>query len=123
MPAIKPVDWLGTSKRDFSSFPETVQREMGFGLYLVQIGQTPVSAKPLSGFGGGSVLELREHDEQSNTYRTVYTVKFANAVYVLHAFQKKSKKGIATAKQDIDLIKTRLKMAETDHRERSEKDG
>ena len=86
---------------------------MGFALFQAQNGLKHADAKPLAGFGGASVLEVLE-DHDGNTYRAVYTVRFANAVYVLHAFQKKSKKGIATPKQDIDLIKARFKLAEED---------
>ncbi len=119
---IKSLDWIGPAQTDYKKFPKSVQSEMGFELYLVQIGLMPPSAKPLKGFGGGSVLELRAHDERSNTYRTVYTVKFASAVYVLHAFQKKSTRGIATSKRDIDLIKARLKDVSEEHDQRSEDD-
>ena len=80
---------------------------MGLGLYAAQIGETPPSAKPLKGFGGASTLELVE-DHDGNTYRAVYTVRFADVVYVLHAFQKKSKRRIATPKADIEMIKRRL---------------
>ena len=120
--SIKPISWVGAAKGDFDGFPKSVQREMGFELYIVQIGRMPMSAKALRGFRGGSVLELRAHDERSNIYRTVYTVRFASAIYVLHAFQKKSKRGIATSKRDIGLIKARLKLAAEDHRERSKDD-
>jgi phage-related protein len=95
------------------SFPEEVRDSVGFALFQAQTGLKHSDAKPLVGFGGASVLEVIEVHDRS-TYRAVHTVRFANAVYVLHAFQKKSKKGIATAKQDIDLIKARLKLAEED---------
>ena len=90
---------------------------MGYALYQAQLGLKAPSAKPLRGFGGAGVLEIVE-DNQTNTYRAVYTVKFSDLVYVLHAFQKKSKKGIATPKKDIDLIHRRLAEAEQLHRER-----
>jgi len=90
-------------------FPPTVQREMGYTLFLAQMGERhPTMAKTLGGFGGATVIEVREsHD--GNAYRAVYTVRYADAVYVLHAFQKKSKKGIATPKTEIDLVGKRLK--------------
>jgi phage-related protein len=101
--------WRGTSKTNFMTFPPTVQREMGYALFLAQMGERhSTMAKTLGGFGGGTVVEVREsHD--GNAYRAVYTVRYADAVYVLHAFQKKSKKGIATPKAEIDLIEKRLK--------------
>ena len=91
------------------AFPLTVQREMGYALFLAQMGERhSIMARTLAGFGGATVIEVREaHD--GNAYRAVYTVRFADAVYVLHAFQKKSKKGIATPKAEIDLIAKRLK--------------
>jgi phage-related protein len=89
-------------------------------LFQAQLGGKAPSAKPLSGFGGAGVLEITE-DFQTNTYRAVYTVKFAKLVYVLHVFQKTSKKGIATPKADVDLIKTRLKIAEQDYKARSKR--
>jgi phage-related protein len=90
---------------------------MGYALYQAQVGRKAPSAKPLRGFGGAGVLEIVE-DHQTDTYRAVYTVKFSELVYVLHAFQKKSKKGIATPKPDIDLIKRRLRVAEEDYKTR-----
>jgi len=90
---------------------------MGYALYQAQVGRKAPSAKPLAGFGGAGVLEIVE-DHQTDTYRAVYTVKFSELVYVLHAFQKKSKKGIATPKPDIDLIKGRLRTAEEDYKMR-----
>jgi phage-related protein len=86
-------------------------------LYQAQIGRRAPSAKPLRGLGGAGVLEIVE-DHQTDTYRAVYTVKFSDLIYVLHAFQKKSKKGIATPKPDIDLIKKRLRVAEEDYKMR-----
>ena len=90
---------------------------MGYALYQAQLGLKAPSAKALRGFGGASVLEIVE-DHQTDTYRAVYTVKFAELVYVLHAFQKKSKKGIATPKPELDLIKKRLRAAEEDYKMR-----
>jgi phage-related protein len=105
----RPLVWRGTSKIDFMAFPPAVQRETGYGLFLAQMGERhSTMAKTLSGFGGATVIELKEsHD--GNAYRAVYTVRYANAIYVLHAFQKKSKKGIGTPKAEIDLIEKRLK--------------
>lgn len=114
---MKPVEWIGSSYKDFIAFPETVQNSMGHALYLAQIGRMHISAKPLKGFGGAGVVELVESDEHG-TYRTVYTVKFENAVYVLHAFQKKSKKGSKTPHEEIELVRRRLKIAEADDRTR-----
>jgi phage-related protein len=114
---IRPLNWVGGSYRDYVRFPRPVQEEMGFALYLAQVGDRHPIAKTMKGFGGGGVVELAgRHD--GNAYRAVYTVKFAEAVYVLHAFQKKSKKGIATPNSDIDLVRRRLRMAENDYRGR-----
>jgi len=88
-----------------------VQRDLGQALEIAQFGRRPVHAKPLKGFKGAGVLEVVE-DHDGDTYRAVYTVKLANRVYVLHAFQKKSKQGVKTPKHVIDLIKVRLKEAE-----------
>lgn len=106
----KPLVWVGSSRRDLRAFPPPVRRTFGVALFAVQLGETPPAAKPLKGFGGAGVLELIE-DHQGSTYRAVYTVRFATKVYVLHAFQKKSKRGIATPKQEIRLIEDRLKWA------------
>ena len=106
----KPVVWLGSTLDELRKFPEEVRDEMGYALYLAQIGDKHATAKPLKGFGSAGVLEIVDNYD-GDTYRTVYTVKLAGVIYVLHAFQKKSKKGIATPKKDIDLIKKRLKLA------------
>ena len=106
----KPVVWLGNTLDELRKFPEEVRDEMGYALYLAQIGDKHPTAKPLKGFGSAGVLEIVDNYD-GDTYRTVYTIKLAGVVYVLHAFQKKSKKGIATPKKDIDLIKKRLKLA------------
>lgn len=114
---LRPLNWVGGSFRDYIRFPEPVQEEMGFALYRAQIGERHPIAKTMKGFGGGGVLELAaRHD--GNAYRAVYTVRFAEAVYVLHAFQKKSKKSVATPRGDIDLVRRRLGMAEKDYRGR-----
>ena len=106
--------WIGPSRKDVRDFPPAVRRAFGVALFAVQLGERPPEAKPLKGFGGASVLELVE-DYDRGTYRAVYTVRFATAVYVLHAFQKKSKHGIATPKQEIELTRERLKIAERLH--------
>jgi phage-related protein len=113
-PAVKPVIWIGSAKADLSSFPEDVKDSMGFALYVAQQGGKHGDAKPLRGFSGASVLEIVE-DHSGDTYRAVYTVRLAGRVYVLHAFQKKSKHGIETPKGEIDLIRRRLKRAEEEH--------
>jgi phage-related protein len=113
--------WVGSSKRDFRDFPAEVKDEMGYGLFRAQQGREHGSAKALKGFGGRRVVELTE-DHAGGTYRAVYTVRFSTAIYVLHAFQKKSKKGIATPKQELDLIEKRLKDAERLHSAKSEEE-
>lgn len=110
----KPLAWIGTSKADLLDLPRKIQRTVGYALYLSQLGLTHTSVKPLSGFGGRGVLEIVE-DDTGGTYRAVYTVKFKEAVYVLHAFQKKSKKGKETPKEEMEIIKKRLKIAENEH--------
>lgn len=107
---IKPLEWVGSSLEDLKEFPEEVKGEIGYALYLAQIGDKHPDTKPLKGFKGASVLEVVE-DFDGDTYRAIYTVKLPKAVYVLHVFQKKSKHGIATPKQDIDLIEARLERA------------
>jgi phage-related protein len=109
-PLLKPVEWISSSREDLREFPEDVQQMIGFALYRSQLGKKHPDAKPLKGFKGAGVLEIVE-DFDGDTYRAVYTVKFEGIVYVLHAFQKKSKHGIATPKQDMDLIEARLKRA------------
>lgn len=110
----KPLVWIASSKKDLKAFPRPVQRDLGHALEIAQFGLTPVHAKPLKGFKGAGVLELVD-DHDGNTYRAVYTVRLGGRIYVLHAFQKKSKKGIETPKHVIDLIKARLKEAERVH--------
>jgi phage-related protein len=109
-PLLKPIEWISSSRDDLRKFPEDVQQMMGFALYRSQLGKKHPDAKPLKGFKGAGVLEIVE-DFDGDTYRAIYTVKFEGIVYVLHAFQKKSKHGISTPKQDIDLIEARLKRA------------
>lgn len=115
-PPVKPLVWVGSSLKDLREFPDEVKDEMGFALYEAQCGLKPAAAKPLKGFDGAGVLEVVS-GYQSDTYRAVYTVQLEERVYVLHAFQKKSKKGIATPKADMELIKRRLRQAEDLHKE------
>jgi phage-related protein len=103
----KPLIWIGGSRKDLAAMPKAVQREFGYALHLAQIGGRHAGVKVLSGFGSAGVLEVVE-DFATDTYRAVYTVRFANAVYVLHCFKKKSTKGIETPKPDMDLIRKRL---------------
>ena len=110
-PSLKPLYWVGSSKRDLLSLPGPVVDLFGFALYLAQDGRKHEQAKPLRGFGSAGVLEVVE-DWGRSTYRAVYTVRFEGVVFVLHMFQKKSKRGIATPKSDLDLIRQRLKVAE-----------
>jgi phage-related protein len=109
----KPLFWIGSSWSDLKDCPDEVQDFIGYALHWAQRGGKSPDAKPLQGFGGAGVLEIVD-DFDGNTYRAMYTVRFAGAVYALHVFQKKSRKGIATPKQDIELVKARLKRAE-DH--------
>lgn len=107
----RELRWIGSSRGDMRDLPELVRRGFGLSLYAVQCGEMPYNCKPLKSFSG--VWELTENDE-GGTYRTVYAVKLANAIYVLHVFQKKSKSGIATPKPDMDLVWARLKLAQAD---------
>ena len=107
---MKPLEWIGSAKKDLRALPAAVVDVFGYALYLAQIGTKHEQAKPLKGFGSAGVLEVVE-DSRGGTYRAVYTVRFAARVFVLHVFQKKSKSGIATPKADLDLIKARLKLA------------
>ena len=108
----KPIDWIGSSREDLRSFPGEVQQAFGFGLYRVQMGEMPPSAKPFQGALSG-VYELRESHEGS-AYRAVYIAKLKEKIYVLHCFQKKSKRGIETPSKELDLIAQRLKLAIAD---------
>src|SRR5712671_4526913 len=109
----RPLDWVGSSKRDFLGFPDLVKDEMGNALGLAQFGGKHPAAKPWKGEGPG-VFELVEHDD-GDTYRAVYSVQYKEVVYVLRAFQKKSPKGAKTARSDIELIAQRLKTARRDY--------
>src|SRR2546425_10599109 len=111
-PRVKPLYWVGSSKKDLLALSEEVVDVFGYALYLAQIGRKHEDAKPLKGFGSAGVLEVVE-DWQGDTYRAVYTVRFTAAVFVLHVFQKKARKGIETPKDEIDLIRKRLKAAES----------
>jgi phage-related protein len=115
-PGEKPLHWIGSSKGDLMAFPEEVVDNIGYALSAVQHGGYPPSAKPWKGLGSG-VHEIVEGD-QSGTFRLVYAVRFRKAVYVLHAFQKKSPSGVRTARTDIDLIEKRLNAARRDYEER-----
>ena len=102
-PSRKPVKWVGSSKRDLVAMPEDVKDVFGHAIDLAQAGGKHRDAKVLAGFGSAGVVEVVE-DHHGDTYRAVYTVKFAGWIYVLHCFQKKSKSGIATPQSDLDLI-------------------
>jgi phage-related protein len=115
----KPLDWVGSSKREFLTFPAAVKDEMGNALGVAQFGGKHPSAKPWKGHGPG-VFELVE-DHDGDTYRAVYTVRFQDVVYVLHAFQKKSPNRIRTAQLDTDMVERRLKIAQKDHQARHAK--
>jgi len=117
-PSLKPLIWVGASRKSLREFPEPVQDHMGFALYVAQRGGKHGDAKTLSGFGGAGVLEVIS-DFRGDTFRAVYTVRYAGALYVLHAFQKKSKTGRETPRRDIELIQQRLREAERIEKERS----
>lgn len=114
---IKDLEWIGSSKKDLLEFPIDVRKEMGHSLYIAQEGGKYKNAKPLKGFGGAKIFEIVSIDS-NGTYRTMYTVQFEQVIYVLHAFQKKSKTGIKTSKQDIELVKQRYKWAQQKYHER-----
>jgi phage-related protein len=116
--AIKPAIFVGTSRRDLQSLPHAVRREIGQALYEAQRGGHSDAAKPLKGFGSG-VVEIRSNFD-GNTYRAVYTVRFDDVLYVLHTFQKKSTRGIATPQRHLDLIRQRLRQAGAIHKARKE---
>ena len=107
----KTLEWIASSYKDLMALPSDVRRRFGYALSLAQMGDQDDAAKVLKGFGGAGVLEVVE-DDAGGTYRGVYTVKYAEAVFVLHCFQKKSKRGIATPKSDMDIIRARLKVAD-----------
>ena len=107
----KPLEWIASSYKDLMALPPDVRRRFGYALSLAQMGDQDDAAKMLKGVGGAGMLEVVE-DDAGGTYRAVYTVKYAEAVFVLHCFQKKSKRGIATPKSDMDIIRARLKVAD-----------
>lgn len=102
---LRPLVWMGDSLKNVRSFPEEVRASVGYALQLVQAGETPMNAKPFKGIGSGVYEIVKRYD--NDTYRAVYAVKIGEKIYVLHAFQKKSKQGIKTPQADIDLIKQR----------------
>jgi phage-related protein len=114
---LKPVRWVGTSLRDLRSCPSSVRTDIGHALFTAQEGKTDPAAKPLKGFGGATVFEIVA-SHHGNAWRAVYTVRFREAIYVLHVFQKKSTRGIATPTREIEVTKRRLVEAERDYRER-----
>ena len=107
--SLRPLVWIGDSRKNIREFPEDVRASVGYALQLVQAGETPLEAKPFKGIGSGVYEIVKRYD--TDTYRAVYAVKIGEKVYVLHAFQKKSKSGIKTPQPDIDLIKQRYKDA------------
>ena len=113
----KSIVWMGSSREDPRRFPQQVRSDIGKALYAAQQGETDPAAKPLKGFGGTRVMEIVDRHD-TNAYRAVYTTQFAEALYVLHAFQKKATSGIATPQKDIELIRRRLIEAGRLHRER-----
>lgn len=113
----RPLQWLGSTRKDVRSFPRPVRRDIGVALYAAQHDELDPAARPMKGFAGSSVVEIVS-DFRGDTWRAVYTVRFAEAVYVLHAFQKKSKRGIATPRHDLEVIQRRLAEAQRMHRER-----
>ena len=106
---MKQVCFVGSAREDLKEFPDETRQDIGFALYLAQCGGMAMNVKPLKGFGGAGVLEIRE-DHDGDTYRAVYTVKFTDIIYVLHCFQKKSKHGIETPGPDVELIRKRMKV-------------
>ena len=112
----KPVEWIGSSKEDLSQFPREVKTVFGFALHEAQLGRKHPDAKPLKGYGSAGVLEVVARFD-GDAFRAVYTVKLEGRIYVLYAFQKKSKSGIATPKADLDLIERRLKVAIAGHKQ------
>lgn len=119
----KPLFWIGSTLRDLKKFPAQVRQMVGFALFQAQLGRKHPNAKVLKGFGGAGVLEVVS-DHDGDTFRTIYTVKFAGAVYALHVFQKKAKRGIKTPPSELDIVRQRLRTAEEDHAKRTaEGDG
>lgn len=113
--APRPLQWVGHTKADIKSFPEAVREVLGYALFQAQVGLKHQSVKPLRGLGGNVLEVISRHD--GDTFRAVYTVRFRTVVYVLHVFQKKAKRGVATPESEIDLIKRRLRAAEQHYRQ------
>ena len=113
----KPIVWLGSSREVLRRFPEEVRRDIGQALYAAQQGETDPAPRPLKGFGGTRAMEIVDRDD-TDTYRAVYTAQFAGTIYVLHVFQKKSKRGIATPRKDVELVRQRLAAAQRHDKER-----
>jgi phage-related protein len=107
---LREIEWLGDSRERLRSFPDQVRQDIGYALHLVQLGETPTSAKPFKGLGSGVYEVVDDYD--TNTYRAIYAVKLGEKIYVLHAFQKKSPRGRKTSQRDINLIKRRFKQAQ-----------
>jgi phage-related protein len=116
VPGEKPLYWIGSSLKDITRFPADVRRSMGFALSAAQYGGKHPSAKPWKGEGPGVLEVVKDYD--GDTYRAIYTVRFAHAIYVLHAFQKKSPRGVGTRQSDIALVRERLKVAQRDYEEK-----
>ena len=114
-PPLRSLEFIGSSRKDLIAFPDGARQDVGHALFLAQKGEQAPGAKVLKGFGGGGVVEIVE-DHDRDTYRCVYTVRLEHAVYVLHAFKKKSKRGAETPKHDMDLIRSRLRDAEAQDR-------
>jgi phage-related protein len=112
---IKRIEWVGSSRKDIRGFPDGVRDSIGYAMYAAQQGGRAANVKPLHGFGGASVLEVVE-DYDGGTYRAVYTVRFSDAIYVLHVFQKKSKRGAQTPVHEMNVIRERLQAVEAHHR-------
>ncbi len=115
---MKDIEWVGRSREALREFPQDVRRTMGFALREAQRGDKNERAKPLKGFGGAGVLEIVD-DFDSDTYRTMYTVRFVDTVYVLHAIQKKSTHGIETPQREMDTVRRNLARVEQVEAERT----
>ncbi|CAN5640858.1 type II toxin-antitoxin system RelE/ParE family toxin [soil metagenome] len=114
MAGLKPIAWMGSSKRDLGEFPAEVEDDVGYNLFEAQEGKMPRDAKVLRGFGGANVLEIVSNFD-TDTFRAVYTIEYEEAIYVLHCFQKKSRRGSETPQQDRDMIERRVKTAREEH--------
>jgi len=121
-PGMKPVVWVGTSRKDLKDFPDGAQDKIGTALQRTQYGSRPASVRTLSGFGSANVAEIKVSDD-GDAYRAVYTARFAEYIFVLHAFQKKSSHGAETAKRDVEMIRVRLKLAEAMYEELTAEQG